>query len=93
MNFILLPPPPCNRTVLEEGNIICEFTASSYDAENWVKKIRKLSKQNVDWHYVKRICVIKTLGDVKSVIDAIFILQQELNGKIISIAGDKHGKP
>ena len=45
--------------------------------EGWVKKVAELSGQSVDWHFVGGRAVVKALGDLGKVAEAIEALRPE----------------
>ena len=63
----------CDRDVYKKGKVIFygEVPSAKW-AEVWVQKIKGRSGQNVDWHYMGGICVVKSLGsDLGAAVEAI----------------------
>jgi len=70
--------PPCDPKIYEEGEVVfVTHTLFATDVEAWVKKLAEASGQPVDWHYVAGRVVIKALGDLSKVKQAIQALMPE----------------
>lgn len=71
-------PAPCNPKIFRDGTMVfMTHTIPSNAMEGWVKKVAKLSKQPVDWHFSGgRACVL-ALGDLAKVKAAIEKLMPE----------------
>ncbi|MEX0935212.1 MAG: hypothetical protein WDZ70_02720 [Candidatus Paceibacterota bacterium] len=52
-------------------------TIPSNAMEEWVKKVAERSGQRVDWHFVAGRAVVKALGDISKVKQAIQELKPE----------------
>lgn len=71
-------PKPCNDKVFKEGEVMCvTHTIPSNAMEGWVQKVAKESGQPVDWHFFGGRAVVKALGDVGKVREAIRKLTPE----------------
>ena len=71
-------PPKCDAEVYERGEYV--FTTHSIPSnamEGWVKQVAEKSGQRVDWHFVGGRAVVKALGDIGKVMDAIRELMPE----------------
>ena len=65
--------PKCTTDVYNNGKtVIVIGDGAAEDIEEWVKKVAEKSGQKVDWHYVGGRAVVKALGDLKAVDDAIY---------------------
>jgi hypothetical protein len=71
-------PPPCNKKVYNNGTpVFVTHTIPSNAMEKWVKKVAERSGQPVDWHFFGGRAVVKALGDLDKVIEAIEFLLPE----------------
>lgn len=63
-----LNPKQCSTKVYKKGVAVCMFAnASSETIEEWVKMLRKVSGEKVDWYRASGRGVVKVLGDVGKV--------------------------
>lgn len=70
--------PKCDREVYERGEVVfVTHSLRSADVEMWVREIAATSGQRVDWHYAAGRALIKALGDISKVRDAIRELMPE----------------
>ena len=71
-------PAPCNQKVFDKGvQVFMTHTIPSNAMEEWVKKVAKLSGQQVDWHFAGGRARVLALGDIKKVESAIQELMPE----------------
>jgi hypothetical protein len=71
-------PPPCDSEVFESGTpVFISAEIPSEIFEVWVKSVADESGQRVDWHYVGGRAVVKALGDLDKVGEAIGMLLPE----------------
>lgn len=71
-------PKPCNRKIYLKGTVVLvSHSIPSNAMERWVRKVRELSKQPVDWHFVAGRAVVKALGNLDKVRDALEELRPE----------------
>jgi hypothetical protein len=72
-------PEPCNKKIFNDGKPL--FAANTWYPEDnpiratgfeeWIKEIRKKSKQDIDWHYSGGIAQVLYLGDKEKIIEAM----------------------
>lgn len=71
-------PPSCDKEIYEKGeHVFTTHTIPSNAMEEWVKKVAERSGQRVDWHFVAGRAVVKALGDISKVKQAIQELKPE----------------
>jgi len=70
-------PTPCDSYIYNNGNEICFVTGRSFVIENWIVQIRKLSGQQVDWHYVGGRGRILYIGDYDKILKAINTIEHD----------------
>jgi hypothetical protein len=71
-------PPPCDREVFENGEMLfITYTIPSNAMEGWVKKVAQRSGQRVDWHFAGGRARVLALGDLDAVKKAIVELMPE----------------
>ena len=64
----------CNREIYIEGTgVFMMADVSGKDTETWVQLIAKKSGQRVDWFWMGGRVIVKALGDIKRVHNAIFL--------------------
>lgn len=61
----------CDREIYEKGEVALICALGSKRMEPWVVKVREISGQRVDWHYVGGRAVMKFIGDPAAVQRAI----------------------
>ena len=77
--------PRCNQEVYEHGTVVfVTHSIPSAKLEEWVQKVAKLSQQPVDWHFVGGRAVIKALGDLGKVMQAMTELLPEHDAAFIA---------
>lgn len=65
-------PAPCDKELHEKGAVVFIGHSIPPNAfEGWVKELARRSGQRVDWHYVGGRNVVRALGDLARVKDAI----------------------
>lgn len=65
-------PAPCNQKIYKHGEVVfVTHTIPSNAMEGWVKKVAERSGQPVDWHFFGGRAVVKALGDLVKVNEAI----------------------
>ncbi len=85
-------PEPCNPEIFKSGKGLCALDASSWQAEEWVHKVAKLSGQQVDWHYSGGIANVLYIGDYEKAMAAVIVLEPDLDGRILrKFAKEVHG--
>ena len=71
-------PKPCDRRIYEAGTcVLISNTIPSNAMEGWVRKVADLSGQPVDWHFVAGRAVVKAMGDLRKVREALETLKPE----------------
>ncbi len=83
-------PPPCNPWIFKFGKGVCVLDGSSNAVERWVRSVAKRAHARVDWHYSGGRANVLHLGFSMSrqrVLNAIYELEGELNGRILSVDG------
>ncbi len=71
-------PPPCDKEILENGTVVLlAHSIPSNAMESKVKEIAELSEQRVDWNFVGGHAVVKALGNLDKVYQAISKLRHE----------------
>jgi len=62
----------CDEEVYLKGEVVfITNTIASGKIEEWVKNLRQQSGQKVDWHWMGGRAVVRALGDIPAVRDAI----------------------
>ena len=65
-------PAPCEAGVYKNGEVVfITNTIPSNAMEGWVRKVAELSGQRVDWHFFGGRAVVKALGNIGKVLEAI----------------------
>ncbi len=73
---------PCDSNVFENGVHICTIGGpSAAELEAWIRLVRVLSQQNVDWHFIGGRAVVKFLGDGNIVRRVISATREQLYPK------------
>ncbi len=72
-------PEPCDQKIFKEGKSL--FAANTWHPqdkpiravgfEEWIKAIRKKSKQKIDWHYSGGIAHVLYIGKKEKIIEAM----------------------
>jgi hypothetical protein len=71
-------PTPCDQEVFNKGkHVFTTHTIPSNAMEGWVKQVAERSGQRVDWHFVGGRAIVKALGDIPKVEQAIQDLMPE----------------
>jgi hypothetical protein len=71
-------PTPCDQEVYKNGaHVFTTHSIPSNAMEGWVKQVAERSGQRVDWHFVGGRAVVKALGDIPKVMQAIEDLMPE----------------
>jgi len=71
--------PPCPDDIFRKGHLVCILPCVPKEpCEIWVRKVAATSGQRVDWHYAGGRNMIKALGDLKKVADAVHALKDEI---------------
>lgn len=65
-------PPPCERDIFENGTaVFMTHSIPSNAMEKWVKHVAEESGQRVDWTFAGGRAVVKAIGDIPRVVEAI----------------------
>lgn len=71
-------PASCDRDVFENGAVVLvTHSISSNRMERWVQKVASNSGQRVDWSFCGGRAVVKAIGDICKVQQAIEALMPE----------------
>ena len=71
-------PAVCDAKVFRKGTaVFLGWDISSNRMENWVQQVAKVSGQRVDWSFFGGRAVVKALGDIQAVRDAIVLLRAD----------------
>ena len=70
--------PACDPDVFRNGRGVVSFHARSAVVEPWVRKVRELSGQKVDWHVSGGYASVLYVGDREKVLRAVEELKPEL---------------
>ena len=76
--------PQCDSIIFQNGSSIAVFDAGSKEMEEFVSKIRGISKQQVDWHYSGGRANLLFIGKRKKVEEAIKSLLPEFKGTLLN---------
>jgi len=69
----------CDKKVFEKGTSVFDGHPSipTEEMEKWVKRVAELSKQKVDWYPAGGNRIVRALGDIDRVKQAIAFLKPE----------------
>lgn len=68
----------CDPTVYEIGTVVfLTNTIRTKRMEPWIRNVRARSGQPVDWHWIGGRAVVKAMGDLDKVREAIIALRAE----------------
>lgn len=66
-------PPPCDPEIWKNGTVVfITHTIPSNAMEGWVKMVKSQCGQPVDWSFMGGRAVVRALGDINRVCQAIF---------------------
>lgn len=84
---------PCSELIANTGvQVFATHTIASSRIEAWVTKIAKLSGQDyVDWYYHERDAIVKAIGDIEAVHNAIVALRAEHDAEFLHAREVLHG--
>ncbi len=80
-----------DQEMIDKAISICYFHASADIVEAWVKKLRDLSGQNIDWGYSCGIANVFFIGNHHKVYRAALKLKAQLNKICIDDSFEKYG--
>lgn len=65
-------PVPCDTEIFENGTaVFITHSIASNAMEGWVRRVAEESGQRVDWHFTGGRAVVKAIGDLHRVCDAV----------------------
>ena len=71
-------PAICDAKVFNKGKaVFVGWDISSNRMENWVQQVAEVSGQRVDWSFCGGRAVVKVLGDIQAVRDAVVLLRAD----------------
>jgi len=82
-------PAVCDAKVFRKGEaVFLGWDISSNRMEGWVQQVAKVSGQRVDWSFFGGRAIVKALGDIQAVRDAIVLLRADY--RELTIASSHH---
>jgi len=81
--------PRCDQAVFDKGRyVMVVHSLPNERIEEFVKEVARRSGQRVDWHYFGGRGIVKALGDISEVYNAIYVmLDEEENHDVARYAG------